>query len=116
MMQSTTLWGSILLAFSPPLLQPLHISHISNSPTNLHHFNTFHLFAYVVLFTGSHLPSLHMLPCFPTSNQTPSPLPSHLPAPTYFTVSYSSLSPLFLLASSYITKNKPNSKPGFNVD
>lgn len=113
---STTLLGSILLAFSVPWLQLLLTSYISGSPSNLDHSYTFHLFAYVGPSTGSLLPLLHMLSCFLTSHQIPQLLPFHLPLPTCFMVSYSSLSPVLLLvSSSYPVKSKPNIELGLGA-
>ncbi|KAG4973941.1 hypothetical protein JHK87_030762 [Glycine soja] len=108
---STTLWESILLAFSAPLLQSLPTYYIFGSPSNLHHPSTSPLFAYMVPSIGYRLQSLHMLPCFLKSRQIPSPLPFHLPAPTCFMVSYSSFSPLLLLVSSKLVKTKANLNP-----
>lgn len=114
MILSITSWEFILLPFSAPLLRPLPTSYTLGSPINLH-LNTFPLFAYVEHSIGSHLQSLHMLPCFLKSHQTPSPLPFHLPVLTCFMVSYSSFSPLLSLDSSKLVQTKPNLKPGFNV-
>jgi len=115
MILSTTLWESILLAFSAPLLRSFPTSYIPDSPTNLYHPNTFPLFALVGPSIGSRLQSLRMLPCFLKSHQTQSLLPFHLPAPICFMVSYSSFSPLLLLVSSKLVKTKHNLKPGFDV-
>ncbi|BAT91801.1 hypothetical protein VIGAN_07043300 [Vigna angularis var. angularis] len=92
-MPCTIFWGSILLAFSAPLLQPLLTSCTYGSSRYLHHSNTFHLFAYVGHSIGSHLPLLHMPPCFLISHQILFSLPFPFPARTCFMVSYSPLSP-----------------------
>jgi len=114
-MPCTIFWGSILLAFSVPLLQPLLTSSTYGSSRYLHHSNTFHFFAYVGHSIGSHSPLLHMPPCFLISHQIPLPLPFHLPAPTCFMVSHSPLSPAPSPVCSNSVKTKTILKPCLDI-